>query len=50
MLIFGDTYIIMPRHVIDDTYLGNWSICMEHPALYDTSLKEYKNSFRDGNI
>ena len=32
----------MQRNVIDDTYLEKFvNLVEEHPALYDTSLKEY---------
>ena len=53
MLLFGDNYIIMPRNVIDDTYLGKLvNQVEEHPALYDTSLGEYNynENIRIGNI
>ena len=39
-LLFGDTYIIMPRSVIADTYLDKLiNLAKQHPALYDISLK-----------
>ena len=42
VLLFGDNYIVMQRNVIDDTYLEKFvNLVEEHPALYDTSLKEY---------
>ena len=42
MFLFGDNYIIMPRNVIDDTYLEKLvNLVEEHPTLYDTSLEEY---------
>ena len=35
VLLFGENYIIMPRNVIDDTYLGKLiDLVEEHPALY----------------
>ena len=51
VLRFGDSYIIMPRIVIDDTYLEKLvNLVEEHPVLCDTSLKEYNDSIRNENI
>ena len=37
--------------VIDDRYLEKFiNLVEEHPALYNTLLKEYKDSIRIGNI
>ena len=48
---FYHNYIIMPRNVIDYTYLEILvNLVEEHLALYDTSSKEYayKDSIQNG--
>ena len=50
-LLFCDNYIIMLRNVIDDTCMVKWvNLVEEHPALYDTSLKKYKDNIQFESI